>query len=102
MYFFFLERNPRGIFAAGGAYVPTQEKKKKNHGIFTAGGAFVPTQEKKKTNTNSMFAAGGALVLTQEKKQYWMQKFINKLISLEILAYFENKLHSHLCYFVLF
>ena len=26
---FFLERYPRGIFAAGGAFVPTQEKKKK-------------------------------------------------------------------------
>ena len=29
MYLFFLERNPHGIFATGGAYVPTQEKKKK-------------------------------------------------------------------------
>ena len=29
MYTFFLERYPHGIFAAGGALVPTQEKKKK-------------------------------------------------------------------------
>ena len=29
MYLFFLERYPHGIFAAGGAYVPTQEKKEK-------------------------------------------------------------------------
>ena len=28
MYLFFLERYPHGIFVAGGAYVPTQEKKK--------------------------------------------------------------------------
>ena len=28
MYLFFLERYPHGIFAAGGAYVPTQENKK--------------------------------------------------------------------------
>ena len=27
MYLFFLERYPHSIFAAGGAYVPTQEKK---------------------------------------------------------------------------
>ena len=41
---------PHGIFAAGGAYVPTQEKKTLYPlGIFAAGGAYVPTQEKKKT-----------------------------------------------------
>ena len=28
MYLFFLERYPHGIFAAGGAYVPKQEKKR--------------------------------------------------------------------------
>ena len=42
---------PHGIFAAGGAIVPTQEKKDLRlypHGIFSAQGAFVPTQEKKK------------------------------------------------------
>ena len=42
---------PHGIFAAGGAYMPTQEKKKP-HGIFAAGGGKVPTQEKKKTSKN--------------------------------------------------
>ena len=29
MYIFFLERYPHGIFAAGGALVPAQEKEKK-------------------------------------------------------------------------
>ena len=57
-----------GIFAAGGAYMPTQEKKTTNiwcfdapHGIFAAGGAYVPTQGKKTT-------------------QYWMQKFFKVLM----------------------
>ena len=40
-------RHFRRIFAAGGAKVPTQEKKKSEEGIFAAGGAKVPTQEKK-------------------------------------------------------
>ena len=31
MYLFFLERYPHGIFPAGGAKVPTQEKKKPNN-----------------------------------------------------------------------
>ena len=42
---------PHGIFAAGGAIVPTQEKKDLRlypHGIFAAGGLLCPYKKKKK------------------------------------------------------
>ena len=86
--FFLPLANPHGIFAAGGTFVSTQEKKNfflpLAHGIFATGRAFMPTQEKKNffcrlsprhfrrwgslsaLTRKKTFAAGRTLVLTQE------------------------------------
>ena len=59
---------PTAFSPLGGGQV-AHTRKKNPHGIFAARGALMPTQEKKKKKTVSViFAVGRALVSTQEGK----------------------------------
>ena len=66
------EKN-KNIFAVGGAFVSTQEKKKKSQGIFDAGGALVPTQEKK--NLKAFSLMGGLSAHTRKKNHRALRKY---------------------------